>query len=72
MCFLNVLCPRESTSTRKARTIKVKNLPDNTQEALLQQTMEKYGKVTKVEVFKKTNEALVEFENPHVSLIWSF
>lgn len=27
--------------------------------------MEKYGKVTKVEVFMKANEALVEFENPH-------
>lgn len=59
----------ESPLSRKARTIKVKNLPTGAQEGLLQQTMEKYGRVTRVEVFRKSNEALVEFENAHVSLM---
>ncbi|GJJ09530.1 hypothetical protein Clacol_003753 [Clathrus columnatus] len=50
-------------SLRKARIIKVRNLPPNAQEGLLQQTMENFGKINKVEIFRKANEALVEFEN---------
>ncbi|KIJ45650.1 hypothetical protein M422DRAFT_29753 [Sphaerobolus stellatus SS14] len=49
---------------RRSRTLRIRNLLENVQEGLLQQTLEKYAKVTRVEVFGKKHEAIVEFNNP--------
>ncbi|PIL22915.1 hypothetical protein GSI_15611 [Ganoderma sinense ZZ0214-1] len=45
------------------RSVRVRNLPPNTQEGLLQQTLEKHAQVKRVEVFQNSNEADVELEN---------
>ncbi|KAL0960935.1 hypothetical protein HGRIS_005940 [Hohenbuehelia grisea] len=42
------------------RSIRVRNLPPNTQEGLLQQTFEKIADVKRVEVFEDKQEAVVE------------
>lgn len=49
------------------RSVRIRNLPASTQEGLLQQTLEKYAIVKRVEVFADLNEAEVELENPVVS-----
>ena len=43
-----------------ARSLRVKNLPEDTQEPLLQQAFEKLVPVKKVEVFVDSGEAVVE------------
>ncbi|KAM5538638.1 hypothetical protein V8D89_007667 [Ganoderma adspersum] len=45
------------------RSVRVRNLPPNTQEGLLQQALEKHAQVKRVEVFHNSNEADVELEN---------
>ncbi|KAI0726224.1 RNA-binding protein Prp24 [Fomitopsis betulina] len=45
------------------RTIYIRNLPADTQEALLQQALEKFAPVKRVEVFADRGEADVQFEN---------
>ncbi|KAG6850068.1 hypothetical protein H0H93_001618 [Arthromyces matolae] len=45
------------------RSIRIRNLPANTQEGLLQQAIEKIAAVKRLEVFIDQNEAVVEFEN---------
>ncbi|TFK27991.1 RNA-binding protein Prp24 [Coprinopsis marcescibilis] len=45
------------------RSVRVRNLPPNTQEGLLQQVFEKVSAVRRVEVFTDKNEAVVELEN---------
>ncbi|KAI1794811.1 RNA-binding protein Prp24 [Ganoderma leucocontextum] len=45
------------------RSVRVRNLPPNTQEGLLQQTLEKHAQIKRVEVFQDLNEADVELEN---------
>ncbi|KAK7048174.1 ATP-dependent DNA helicase PIF1 [Favolaschia claudopus] len=47
----------------RSRSVRVRNLPDGTQEGLLQQAMEKIAKVKRVEVFADVKEAVVELEN---------
>lgn len=49
------------------RSVRVKNLPPNTQEGLLQQALEKHAKIKRVEVFAEINEAELELESPAVS-----
>ncbi|KAH6912804.1 RNA-binding protein Prp24 [Coprinopsis sp. MPI-PUGE-AT-0042] len=46
----------------RRRSVRVKNLPPNTQEGLLQQAFEKIAAVKRVEVFADKNEAVVELE----------
>ena len=46
--------------------MRVRNLPPNTQEGLLQQVLEKHAQVKRVEVFQNSNEADVELENAAV------
>ena len=46
-----------------ARSLRVKNLPEDTQEPLLQQAFEKLVPVNKVEVFADSGEAVVELVN---------
>ena len=48
------------------RSVRVRNLPPNTQEGLLQQALEKHAQVKRVEVFHNSNEADVELENAAV------
>lgn len=50
-----------------SRSVRIKNLPPGTQEGLLQQVLEQYAKVKRVEVFEEVNEATVELENVSVS-----
>ncbi|KAH9925562.1 RNA-binding protein Prp24 [Fomitopsis serialis] len=45
------------------RTVRVRNLPANTQEGLLQQALEKLAPVKRVEVFADKAEAEVQFES---------
>ncbi|EJF56678.1 RNA-binding protein Prp24 [Dichomitus squalens LYAD-421 SS1] len=45
------------------RSVRVRNLPPNTQEGLLQQALEKHARVKRVEVFQDLNEADVELED---------
>lgn len=50
----------------RSRSVRVRGLPSATQEGLLQQTLEKYALVKRVEVFLDINEAVVELENAAV------
>jgi hypothetical protein len=54
-------------NARRSRTLRVKNLPVGTQEGLLQQALEKYAKIVRIEIFHKQNEAVVEMESAAVS-----
>ncbi|KAF9811778.1 hypothetical protein IEO21_06434 [Rhodonia placenta] len=54
--------PSRRTDARN-RSIRVRKLPPNTQEGLLQQFLEKLAPVKRVEVFADRAEAEVEFEN---------
>ncbi|KAF9220989.1 hypothetical protein BS17DRAFT_786300 [Gyrodon lividus] len=45
------------------RSIRIRNLPTDTQEGLLQQVLEKYAVVKRAEFFAATCEAIVELEN---------
>ncbi|KAJ3867729.1 hypothetical protein EV359DRAFT_61240 [Lentinula novae-zelandiae] len=47
-----------------SRSIRVKNLPVNTQEGVLQQMFEKFVYVKRLELFEDINEAVVELESP--------
>ena len=49
-----------------ARSLRVKNLPENTQEPLLQQVFEKRVPVKRVEIFVDSGEAVVELVNSAV------
>jgi hypothetical protein len=50
--------------------VRIRKLPKGTQEGLLQQTLEKYAVVKRVEVFSNLNEATVELENAAVSALF--
>lgn len=52
------------------RSVRVRNLPAGTQEGLLHQFMEKHTLVKRTEIFTALNEAIVELENPAVSLCY--
>ncbi|KIJ17712.1 hypothetical protein PAXINDRAFT_130029 [Paxillus involutus ATCC 200175] len=45
------------------RSVRIRNLPSDTQEGLLQQVLEKYAVVKRAEFFAATGEAVVELEN---------
>ncbi|KAH9065212.1 hypothetical protein EDB87DRAFT_1594447 [Lactarius vividus] len=47
----------------RSRSLCVRDLPDGTQEGLLQQTIEKLAPVNRVEVFIDKHEAIVEFQS---------
>jgi squamous cell carcinoma antigen recognized by T-cells 3 len=49
------------------RSVRVRNLPEATQEGLLQQVLEKHARVKRVEVFIDKKEAVVELSSPAVS-----
>jgi len=49
-----------------ARSLRVKNLPEDTQEPLLQQVFEKLVPVKRVEIFVDSGEAVVELVNSAV------
>jgi hypothetical protein len=50
----------------QSRSVRLGNIPDNAQEGLLQQIIEKRFKVKRVEIFVDKHEALVEFESAAV------
>ncbi|OAV99972.1 hypothetical protein PTTG_09000 [Puccinia triticina 1-1 BBBD Race 1] len=50
-----------STTDHRSRSVKVSNIVDGTQEALIQQSFEQFGKVLKTLTYPEKNEALVEF-----------
>lgn len=62
----------QSREDQKARSIRVSGLPDNTQDAVLQQFFNKQGKVTKTIVNAERHTATVEFENVAVSVLVLF
>jgi RNA recognition motif-containing protein len=45
----------------RSRSVKVSNIAEGTQEALIQQAFEPFGKVLKTITYPEKNEALVEF-----------
>jgi hypothetical protein len=45
---------------RTARTVRILDLPEGTQEGLLQQALEKITEVKRLEIFTKRNEAKAE------------
>ncbi|KAI0301111.1 hypothetical protein B0F90DRAFT_1810154 [Multifurca ochricompacta] len=47
----------------RSRSLRIRGLPDNTQEGLLQQTVEKLAPVHRLEVFSNKHEAVVEFQS---------
>lgn len=51
----------------KNRSIRIRGLPLSVQEGLLQQALEKYASVKRLEVFQETSEAVVELETAAVS-----
>ena len=57
---------RTHDAETKNRSVRIKNLPQGTQEGLLQQALEKRASIKRVEVFTETNEAIVELENAAV------
>ena len=57
---------RTHDAETKNRSVRIKNLPQGTQEGLLQQVLEKRASIKRVEVFTETNEANVELENAAV------
>lgn len=57
---------RTHDAETKNRSVRIKNLPQGTQEGLLQQVLEKRASIKRVEVFTETNEAIVELENAAV------
>jgi hypothetical protein len=60
-----------AASDKRERTIRLHNLPEGTQEGLLQQALEKIVPIIRVEVFAKTNEAIAELPNQSVSDFWT-
>ncbi|OCF40172.1 hypothetical protein I317_05996 [Kwoniella heveanensis CBS 569] len=50
----------EEAADRRARSVRLANLPDNTQEGLLQQALEKVVPVKRLELFAKSREAVAE------------
>lgn len=56
---------RQDTTTRSLR---IKNLPPNTQEPLLQQALEKLAPITRVQVLPEADQAIVEFTHAAVRL----
>lgn len=55
-----------NAQARRSRTLRIRNLPPDTQEGLLQQVLEKHAKVVRLEVFAKKHEAVVELSSPVV------
>ncbi|OAV95900.1 hypothetical protein PTTG_04358 [Puccinia triticina 1-1 BBBD Race 1] len=49
------------TTDHQSRSVKVSNIVDGTQEALIQQSFEQFGKVLKTITYPEKNKALVEF-----------
>lgn len=49
------------------RSVRVRNIPSGTQEGLLHQLLE-HSLVKRTEIFAALNEAVVELENPAVSI----
>lgn len=47
----------------KSRSLRIRNLPEGTQEGLLQQALEKIARVKRVEIFKDIAQAVVELES---------
>jgi hypothetical protein len=53
------------------RSVRVRNIPSGTQEGLLHQLLEKHSLVKRTEIFAALNEAVVELENPAVSIAFA-
>lgn len=51
------------------RSVRIRNLPSDTQEGLLQQALEKYATVSRTEFFADINEAVVELANAAVRFL---
>lgn len=52
---------------KRARTVRLHNLPESTQEGLLQQALEKVIPVKRLEMFLSSREAIAELESQAVS-----
>lgn len=56
----------EAQRDRRERSVRLHGLPENTQEGLLQQALEKIVPVKRLELFAKSHEALAELESQAV------
>lgn len=55
--------PTESYTDRRAKTVRLHNVPEGTQEGLLQQALEKLVSVKRLEMFAKQHEAVALLEH---------
>ena len=58
----------QQAADRRNRSIRLHNLPEGTQEGLLQQALEKIVPLKRLEIFASANEAVAELQDPSVSL----
>ena len=54
---------------RRIRTVRLFNLPEATQEGLLQQALEKIVPVVRLELFAKSHEAIAELSSQAVRIV---
>ncbi|ODO10809.1 hypothetical protein I350_01407 [Cryptococcus amylolentus CBS 6273] len=54
----------DKAAEKRSRSVRLHNLPENTQEGLLQQALEKIMPVKRLELFAKNGQALAELDSP--------
>ncbi|WWD18688.1 hypothetical protein CI109_103142 [Kwoniella shandongensis] len=59
----------DDAAEKRSRSVRLSNLPDNAQEGLLQQALEKFVPVKRLEMFARSHEAVAELESQAVSPI---
>ncbi|KAK8858792.1 hypothetical protein IAR55_003022 [Kwoniella newhampshirensis] len=53
----------DEAADKRSRSVRLSNLPDNAQEGLLQQALEKFVPVKRLEMFARSREAVAELES---------
>nr|XP_031864419.1 uncharacterized protein CI109_000333 [Kwoniella shandongensis]KAA5531491.1 hypothetical protein CI109_000333 [Kwoniella shandongensis] len=53
----------DDAAEKRSRSVRLSNLPDNAQEGLLQQALEKFVPVKRLEMFARSHEAVAELES---------
>lgn len=66
-CVLLTTGSDAALKEKRARTVRLNDLPEGVQEALLQQALEKVVPVRRLELFTKTRHALAELNSEAVS-----
>lgn len=63
----NGAVPGPAAADKRSRSVRLHGLPEDTQEGLLQQALEKIVPVKRLEMFSKSHEAVAELRNGGVS-----